>query len=456
MIQTHDIEYINNILNKMNKLCMQAHEVDIVIYHGKCTDGFTSALCAYDYFKKINSNKKIEYYAASYGNLPPDVTEKNVLICDFSYKYDLMKILLKKSNKLVILDHHKSAEKDLALIDSNNKIFEMDCCGCFLSWLYFNKENFTEKYFYIPPMITYVEDNDIWLKQQPNTKEFTAYIFSLPFEFECYEKLLDSKYIQDVVIPNGSGMVTQNNCYIKESLNHAYINFTSIHNKYYFIVYINSSVLKSEIGNAILSKFQNVNFSAIYSQFEDEYYYSLRSMDDRTDVSLIATKYGGGGHRNASGMSLNYNFIGKKIATSTHSMLLYENLNNIYLDYIYIDDNQYRTVYLNSTISEYHLGKYLLQIRTNISNGSANDQTIQECMSINNNLQNEEIKKDKVHISVIWKYIRKNNRTYFSIQWQDFIPDLKIELAKKYSLYDEYKLVGDVITFSITGNVHKI
>ena len=51
-----------------------------------------------------------------------------------------------------------------------------------------------------------------------------------------------------------------------------------------------------------MDKYQNVNFSAVYSVNGSRTSFSLRSMDDRTDVSTIATKYGGGGHRNASGI----------------------------------------------------------------------------------------------------------------------------------------------------------
>ena len=36
---------------KFDHVCMKPEEVDYVIYHGKCSDGFTSALAAIDILK---------------------------------------------------------------------------------------------------------------------------------------------------------------------------------------------------------------------------------------------------------------------------------------------------------------------------------------------------------------------------------------------------------------------
>jgi nanoRNase/pAp phosphatase (c-di-AMP/oligoRNAs hydrolase) len=42
-------------------------------------------------------------------------------------------------------------------------------------------------------------------------------------------------------------------------------------------------------------------FAAAIVRSEDSISYSLRSRDDREDVSAMAKKFGGGGHRNAAG-----------------------------------------------------------------------------------------------------------------------------------------------------------
>lgn len=58
-----------------NHLVLLPNEIDLVIYHGPCGDGFGSALSSYMYFKDSNGlnsiGKKVEYLSASHGKLPP-------------------------------------------------------------------------------------------------------------------------------------------------------------------------------------------------------------------------------------------------------------------------------------------------------------------------------------------------------------------------------------------------
>src|SRR5947207_1434720 len=104
---------------------LKPDEIEMVIYHGECSDGYTSAYCAFDYFSKKGEEKNIKYYGASFYSPPPlkEATGKCVLMCDFSYKKnDLMK-LVAVTKKFLILDHHKSAEEDLKDLPDNLKVF---------------------------------------------------------------------------------------------------------------------------------------------------------------------------------------------------------------------------------------------------------------------------------------------------------------------------------------------
>ena len=56
-------------------------DVDLVIYHKNCTDGFGSAYAAW----RLLGNRA-EYIACAHGETPPDVRGKKVAICDFSFK----------------------------------------------------------------------------------------------------------------------------------------------------------------------------------------------------------------------------------------------------------------------------------------------------------------------------------------------------------------------------------
>ena len=433
-----------------SQLCMTPDEVDLVIYHNKCSDGFGSALCAYNYFKKtngLNSNGRlIEYFGAQFNQAPPNVLNRNVLICDFSYKNDIMKSILLQANKVVILDHHKSAEADLKLVSDKNKIFRMDHSGAYITWKYFNQSTSSPNDLNkvsiqsVPNGILYIEDNDIWKKEMPSSREITAFIFSLPFEFEEYMKLLDDDYIKNVAMPAGVGMVKQNEVYIKQAIEHCVPKFIQIGEQYYFVVHVNSTVLKSEIGNQCLSNFKNADFSAVYSMGENDFYFSLRSMDDRADVSIVASKFGGGGHRNAAGLTSKQKIIPGKLLDECH---LYNALENIYFGAIKLSDGvEYNVVYLNYASNKKHIAKYLLQTRY-IDKEKKN---IQECISVNRNRINTKT-LDTCDLAVIWNYDGNNNKTWFTIAYNSN-PNLEQTLKNTYEKFSDFELIDGRIVFT--------
>ena len=400
---------------------MKPSEVNFVIYHRNCPDGFCSAKCAEKYCSK-NNNKPM-FYAGQYGIPPPfdQIAGKNVLICDFSYKKDILIKMLSIVNKLLILDHHKTAFEDLEDIPESNKIFDMNHSGAYITWKYFFEND------HIPLCILYIEDNDMWWHKMPNTLEFKYYVQSLPFTFDSYEKLFDDNYIENEVIPQGTGMMKLNNAIIEKSIKYATPKFMEINSKYYFIAYLNATELKSELGNKIFSEYPNINFSAVYSH-NDQYNstnYSLRSINTATDVSDIAKLYGGGGHRNASGVSVNYitNVLPSHVIDNSKTYFL---LDNIYGKEHLLDNTKYNVIYLNSTHYKHQLAKYLLQIRYD---------NIQECQSI---LKNKGMNYADIYdAAVIWNY--DGNNMLFTVYFREkSIRNKIIEIFKPENL-EEYK-----------------
>ena len=69
----------------------------------------------------------------------------------------------------------------------------------------------------------------------------------------------------------------------------------------YRVPVVNATGNTSELGHRLCEVFPEAAFSASYRDTaEDRREWSLRSMGD-FDVSAIAKRYGGGGHRNAAG-----------------------------------------------------------------------------------------------------------------------------------------------------------
>ena len=381
-----------------SKSNLKLENIDIVIYHGGCVDGFGAALAVNQYYKRNNIVKNIIYFPGYFNSPPPNVQNKNVLICDFSYSKDVTLNLISQAQNLLILDHHKSAEMNLKDIPEINKVFDMSHSGAYITWKYFFRNED------VPLLIKYIEDNDIWLKQMPFTSEVTSYIQSLPFEFTEYEKLLDENYIKNTVIPSGIGMYKQNEYYIKQAVKRATPKFVLIDNKYYFGCFLNTSILKSEIGSKVFSEYTLCDFSAMYNLNDNkpETFFSLRSEDERADVSTIALKYGGGGHRNASGITVNYicNMLPCKEISGVD---IYKQLSQIYFTsefpQISLEENIYG-VHLNSSNNKYELAKYLLQVKY----VDKDNKNVLQCEYI---AKNKKINIDinlNIKYSIVWSY----------------------------------------------------
>src|SRR6478736_8978193 len=83
------------------------HKMDLCIYHSPCYDGFTAAWVVRQAFPDA------KFIGANYGDEPPDVRGKEVIVVDFSYPRDVLERMHEQAKSLLVLDHHKSAEKAL-------------------------------------------------------------------------------------------------------------------------------------------------------------------------------------------------------------------------------------------------------------------------------------------------------------------------------------------------------
>jgi len=261
---------------------LDPNSVDCVIYHAHCTDGFGAAYSAW----RLLGNRA-EYYACSHGTPPPDVTDKNVVILDFSFDNATTKQMIKNAKNLLVIDHHKSAMVELH--DITNTHFDMTHSGAMLAWLWFHpgKEP--------PKFIQYIEDRDLWKWELAYSKEFSAAFDMVPFEFEEFEKFEDDSVFDDAV-KRGSYILAYSKTVIKKICEKAILK--EFKGKKTLIV--NSSHWMSEIG-ANLAK--DCDFATIwyYDHNVKMTMVSLRSFHETVDVSEIAKKFGGGGHKKAAG-----------------------------------------------------------------------------------------------------------------------------------------------------------
>lgn len=262
--------------------------IDFVIYHANCSDGFGAAWSAWKLL-----GDEAEYYPATHGDPPPDVTGKNVAILDFSYSNSTTKEMIQKAESLIVIDHHKSALIELQ--DIENCIFDMSQSGAMLSWKYFHPRKSPPKF------IKYIEDRDLWKWELPYSKEFSAAFSMIPFEFSELSKLEDESFFRDTC-KKGSYILAYTEIAVKKLAEKAALRLWRGKNVYI----VNSSHWISEVGAKLSPK---CDFVAVwyFSHSRQEYCVSLRSFYDNVDVSEIAKEFGGGGHKKAAGFSLGKN-----------------------------------------------------------------------------------------------------------------------------------------------------
>lgn len=278
---------------------------DICIYHANCDDGFAAAWAVFHRF--ADEQKPIEFVACQYGQEPPDVTGKDVLIVDFSFKADVMAELAKQARRIIVLDHHKSAEKELEgfirlecvggpltkercdrLVEGVGVHFNMEKSGCRLAWEYcFGNER------PMPEWFAAVEDRDLWRFALDGTKEICIAIRSYPREFSVWGGF-DAARLWDEgqAIRRYVDMIVSNICDTAFEEEIAGYKVPVAACSYDFV---------SETAHQLLQRNPEAPFAACVVRSYDGVTYSLRSADDRMDVSEIAIAKGGGGHRNAAG-----------------------------------------------------------------------------------------------------------------------------------------------------------
>ena len=266
--------------------------IDIVIYHGGCYDGLAAAWCVR---KWENSS---EYFPAQHGNEPPDVVGKTVVILDFSYKRKILEKMIERATWLLVLDHHKSAERELEGLD--NCFFDMKRSGCQMAWDFFFPEQPTR-----PLFLDYIADRDLWKWEMQDSKKFSKGLYvSYDLSFKTFDTLLYEEE-NSIAYPYKYLISCGENYLDHEAKLIGLLAKSAVLCKMgdYTVYAVEDRLFRSELGN-VLSQRPDCDFAVIYSYNlrEKEWWISLRGDGKKSfDLSKISAEYGGGGHPLAAG-----------------------------------------------------------------------------------------------------------------------------------------------------------
>lgn len=298
------------------------YQPDIVVYHDKCMDGFTAAWAVW---KRWGNGP--EYVARNYGMEPKlDCSGKHVLIVDFSFPRPVLDELINVAGaaSVVILDHHKTAQADLEPFHFQESspgaigpgdmpgmlrdlaelgrppiiaLFDMERSGAGMAWDFVNAD--AELSVVRPLLVNLVEDRDLWRFAFGGwSKHLHLALSSGPATFERWDAVHEGPHN---FIRQGEAIAAYRDQLVDEIVQRA---VSVVIDGQYGMGVDCPYALASDVGHRLLEDWPDTAFAAAIVRGEHTTTYSLRSRDDRADVSAIAKKFGGGGHRNAAGFKV--------------------------------------------------------------------------------------------------------------------------------------------------------
>lgn len=308
-----------------------------ILYHADCLDGFGAAYAAWRRFGEQATYRPLHHGEAW---AEADIAGHEVFILDFSFSPAKLESMAGLARRIVQIDHHVSALRpwaDRLLLQADGTlqfrhptlplqvIFMLEKSGTRLAWEHFQPDS------PLPLALAHIEDIDLWRFALPGTREFCRALRLQPFAFEAWDELIDNAATPDAaayrrLIDDGRAIerfyqneverLTQGHLPMPARLRgepvdalqarrHGQPTITDGETTWQAItgIALNASALfSSELGHRLAQ--HSSTFGLTWQLAADgEVKASLRSAGE-FDVSIIAARYGGGGHRNAAGFRL--------------------------------------------------------------------------------------------------------------------------------------------------------
>jgi nanoRNase/pAp phosphatase (c-di-AMP/oligoRNAs hydrolase) len=262
----------------------------LVIFHSingtmHCDDGFGAAWVAHQ------AMPNAKFLPGIYGHPPPygAVMGRDVYLVDFSYRRGDIEQIFESAKSLTIIDHHKTAEAELKGAPGD-LTFDMSHSGAVLAWQrWFNGSP--------PDLLLRIEDGDLWRWQYEDSRFVQAALRSYPHDFGTWSTLMRMP-IEDLAA-EGVAIKRFIDAKLRETLPNARMGKIAGHE----VEIVNCpAFMVSDIANEMAASGKGP-FAAAYVDGAGQRVWSLRSIGD-FDVSDIAKKFGGGGHKNAAGFTV--------------------------------------------------------------------------------------------------------------------------------------------------------
>jgi hypothetical protein len=267
---------------------------DLVIYHGKCPDGFGGALAAW-----LRLGDEAEYLPATHNATPmPDATGRRVWCIDFAPPREQLAAMARAASELIVLDHHKTALEDLAgWHPPANTILVLDQerSGAHLAWRHFHPET------PLPPLLAHIEDRDLWRWALPDSRPFTSYLDGQAMNFASWRRILefdDDAHAE--ALEDGRELVQR---HLAEVDRYAAAAATVFIAGEKGLMAEAPKSFVSDVGHVLAKR--SGTFGLVWRREQDVIAIGLRSVAPYV-VDTLAQRFGGGGHALAAGFVLRH------------------------------------------------------------------------------------------------------------------------------------------------------
>lgn len=279
--------------NQKSKAQIKNTKKIVILYHNNCPDGFGAAWAAWKKF-----GNKAKYIGVNHTEAPPPgLRGKEIFLVDFCYGESDTRRIQNRAKSLTVIDHHIS-RKNIALSVPDHR-YASNHSGSVLAWKYFHPKK------KVPRLLRYIEDVDLWRFVLPRARELNAFLdMRLTFSFQSFNALVqrfENRKSRNQFAHEGEIILEYQNVLVDDAMKNSAerVRFLG-----HTVLAVNSPFIHSEIGNALA--IQRGSFSIVWSKKYGKIVVSLRSIGN-FDVSKLAARYGGGGHKNAAGFSFPFN-----------------------------------------------------------------------------------------------------------------------------------------------------
>ena len=263
-----------------------------ILYHSSCPDGFGGAYAAW---KKFGDSA--EYIPVSYGEpIPEGLAGAHVYFVDFCYDQEKMDSIVAEAASVTVLDHHEGLQTVAESMPEH--VFDNNRSGATIAWGFFHPNT------PVPPLLEFIEDDDIYRFALADTKAVLAYIIVNPFDFEEWDTLIND--MED--------RTKREEFFVKARTYAEYFNLTA---KYaaskahlvsfegYECYFANAHphiTMKSAVAKMLYTK--KPPLALIVTAHPEGFGVSIRGDESLVDVAEIARRFGGNGHPGSAGFQI--------------------------------------------------------------------------------------------------------------------------------------------------------